>query len=75
MKSRTYTDAQCDLMVSEFTAAIEGCDEALGIVYRLMDLTYDSEDARAGQDALIRLRAKAEYARSIWRSRKGQQAG
>jgi len=75
MKTRDYSDTQCDLMVAEFTAAIADCDAALNVVYRLMDLTYDSEDTRAAQDALIRLRAKAEHARSIWKGRKGSQAG
>jgi hypothetical protein len=75
MRTRTYTDAQCDLMAAEFTAAIEGCDNALSVVYQLLELTYDSEDARTAQDALIRLRAKAEHARSIWKGRKGSQAG
>jgi len=74
MKTRTYTVAQCDLMAAEFTAAIEGCDDALDVVYRLLDSTYDSDDARTAQDALIRLRAKAEHARSIWKSRKGSKA-
>jgi len=75
MKTRDYSDTQCDLMVAEFETAIQGCDEALNAVYRLMDLTYDSEDTRAAQDALIRLRAKAEHAKAIWKSRKGSQAG
>jgi len=75
MKTRDYSDAQCDLMVAEFTAAIEGCDEALNVIYRLMDLTLDSDDARAAQDALIRLRAKVEHAKAIWKGRKGSQAG
>ena len=75
MKARPYTDAQCDAMIDEFTATIDGCDEAITVVYRLLDLTYDSDDARAALDALIRLRANAEHARSIWQGRKGSLAG
>lgn len=70
MKVRTYTAAECDLRIQEFQEVVDGCDQAIDMIDRLLELTYSAHDAEAAREAMLRLRGDAERARLTWAERR-----
>ena len=70
MKPRTYTPAECDLRIEEFREVVDGCDETIALIDQLLDRTYGADDAMEARSAIIRVRADAERALSIWVARR-----
>jgi hypothetical protein len=70
MTTRAYTAEECDVRIQEFREVVDGCDEAIDVIDRLLELTYSADDAGAAREAMLRLRGDAERARRIWAERR-----
>ena len=73
MKVRAYTAAECELRVQELQEVVDGCDEAINLIDRILELTYTAHDAEAAREAMLRLRGDAERARLAWVERRSGQ--
>jgi hypothetical protein len=72
MRARAYTVEECDVRIQEFQEVVDGCDEAIGLIDRLLELTYSADDAGAAREAMLRLRGDAERARRTWAERRSR---
>jgi hypothetical protein len=72
MTTRAYSAEECDVRIREFQEVVDGCDEALTVIDRLLEFTYSSDDAKAAWEAMLGLRSDAERARAVWVARKAK---
>jgi hypothetical protein len=70
--TRAYTAEECDIRIQEFQEVVDGCDEAIDLIDRLLELTYSADDAGAAREAMLRLRGDAERARLVWAERRSR---
>ena len=70
MKSRTYTNEQCNSRIEELEEIISACDEAIGLMDQVIDLTFSTGNATEARGAMLRVRGDAQEAIRFWASRR-----
>ena len=70
MRAWTYTVEQCNSRIEELEEIIGACDEAIGLVDQILDLTFSTGNAAEARGAMLRVRADAQQAIRFWASRR-----